>query len=160
MVCEWGMSDELGALTYGKKDDQVFLGKDISQSRDFSDETARQIDLAVRKIIDNAMATVAKLLKEHEDILERMSLDLLEKETIVLKDMEEIIEELRPGQYTDRMTKKDAAKPQPQPVKETVETVTPVVEDEKVAATEPADTVAEIKEEQPQEEKKNDPEAP
>ena len=160
MVCEWGMSDELGALTYGKKDDQVFLGKDISQSRDFSDETARQIDLAVRKIIDNAMATVAKLLKEHEDILERMSLDLLEKETIVLKDMEEIIEELRPGQYTDRMTKKDAAKPQPQPVKETVETVPPVVEDEKVAATEPTDTVAEIKEEQPQEEKKNDPEAP
>ena len=160
MVCEWGMSDELGALTYGKKDDQVFLGKDISQSRDFSDETARQIDLAVRKIIDNAMATVAKLLKEHEDILERMSLDLLEKETIVLKDMEEIIEELRPGQYTDRMTKKDAAKPQPQPVKETVETVPPVVEDEKVAATEPTDTVAEIKEEKPQEEKKNDPEAP
>ena len=157
MVCEWGMSDELGALTYGKKEDQVFLGKDISQSRDFSDETARQIDLAVRKIIDTAMDTVAKLLKDHEDILERMSLDLLEKETIVLKDMENIIEELRPGQYTDRMSKKDAAKPKPQPVKETV---APVVEEEKIAASEPVDTVSETRDEQPQEEKKNDTDAP
>jgi len=159
MVCEWGMSDELGALTYGKKDDQVFLGKDISQSRDFSDETARQIDLAVRTIIETAMATVAILLKDHEDILERMSLDLLEKETIVLEDMEDIIEELRPGQFADRMSKKDTATPQPQPVKETVEAVQPVAEEVNVAAAEPADTVAEIREEQPQEEKKNDPEA-
>lgn len=152
MVCEWGMSDELGALTYGKKDDQVFLGKDISQSRDFSDETARQIDLAVRNIIDTAMATVTRLLKDHEDILERMSLDLLEKETIVLQDMEDIIEELRPGQYADRMTKANTAKPQPQPDKETVVVEDPVVE------AEPVDTASEMTEE-PSEEKKNDPEA-
>ena len=156
MVCEWGMSDELGALTYGKKDDQVFLGKDISQSRDFSDETARQIDLAVRTIIETAMATVSILLKDNKDILERISLDLLEKETIVLTDMEEIIKELRPGQFTDRMSKKDAA--EPQPVKETVVTKEPVVEAEQAAASEPADTVSETQEE-PSEEKKNDPEA-
>jgi len=156
MVCEWGMSDELGALTYGKKDDQIFLGKDISQSRDFSDETARQIDLAVRTIIEKAMETVTKLLKDHKDILERISLDLLEKETIVLTDMEEIIEELRPGQFADRMSKKDAAAPksQPQPVKETVVTEEPVVETEQAAASESAETVSEIKEE-----KKNDSEA-
>lgn len=156
MVCEWGMSDELGALTYGKKDDQVFLGKDISQSRDFSDETARQIDLAVRTIIETAMDTVSKLLKDNEDILERMSLDLLEKETIVLTDMEDIIKELRPGQFADRMAKKDTAAPQPQPVKETVEAVEPVVEEVKAAEPEANQTVSEIKEEQPQEEKKND----
>ena len=158
MVCEWGMSDELGALTYGKKDDQVFLGKDISQSRDYSDETARQIDLAVRTIIETAMDTVAKLLKDHKDILERMSLDLLEKETIVLKDMEEIIEELRPGQFTDRMSKKKAHQPQPEPVKETILTKKPVVEAEEAASSEDTDTDSEEKE-KPSEEKKNDPEA-
>jgi cell division protease FtsH len=49
MVCEWGMSDELGPLTYGKKEEQIFLGREITQHRDFSDETARQIDIAVKK---------------------------------------------------------------------------------------------------------------
>lgn len=125
MVCEWGMSDDLGALSYGRKEDQVFLGKDITQSRDFSDVTARQIDLAVRKFIDIAMDTVATLLTEHKDILTRIATDLLEKETIVLHDMEDIVEELRPGQFADRMTKRDTAKPQaqpvtPEPVQETV----------------------------------------
>ncbi len=105
------------------------------------------------------MDTVARLLKDHKDILERISLDLLEKETIVLKDMEEIIEELRPGQFSDRMTKKKAEKPQPQPVKETVLTKEPVVEAEQAATSEPVDTVSETKEE-PSKEKKNDPEAP
>jgi len=51
MVCEWGMSDELGPLTYGKKEEQIFLGREIAQHRDFSEETARQIDLAVKEII-------------------------------------------------------------------------------------------------------------
>ena len=163
MVCEWGMSDELGALTYGKKDDQVFLGKDISQSRDFSDDTARQIDLAVRKIIDTAMATVTELLKEHEDILTRISEELLERETIVLSDMEKIIEELRPGKYTDRMTKRGAAageKDQPaeaEPVDTTAETSEPAEEEVKAqtADTSDSDTAEQI-----QEEKKNDSEAP
>lgn len=107
MVCEWGMSDELGALTYGKKEEQIFLGKEISQHRDFSEETAKQIDAAVRKIIDTAMDTVSRLLEEHKDILTRISEELLERETIVLTDMEAIIEELRPGQYTDRMRAKN-----------------------------------------------------
>lgn len=155
MVCEWGMSEELGALTYGKKDDNVFLGKDISQSRDFSDDTARQIDLAVRKLIDTAMDTVAKILSDNKDILTRISEDLLERETIVLKDMENVIEELRPGQYTDRMTKPAEAAPQPQPT-----TAAPVVE-------EPAETPEPVAQEdaevvdsaEPIEEKKNDPEA-
>ena len=159
MVCEGGMSDELGALTYGKKDDNVFLGKDISQSRDFSDDTARQIDLAVRKFIDTAMETVTKLLSEHQDILARMSEDLLEKETIVLTDMENIIEELRPGQYTEYMTKLKAAEPQPQPAKAApaAATADPVAEEVVVEAAEPSD-VQEVTPE-PQEEKKNDPAA-
>lgn len=113
MVCEWGMSDELGALTYGKKEEQIFLGKEIAQHRDFSEETAKQIDAAVRKIIDTAMDTVSRLLEEHKDILTRISEELLERETIVLTDMEAIIEELRPGQYTDRMRAKKQHTEQP-----------------------------------------------
>ncbi|MBW2658225.1 MAG: ATP-dependent zinc metalloprotease FtsH, partial [Deltaproteobacteria bacterium] len=81
MVCEWGMSEDLGPLAYGKKDEQIFLGKEIGQSRDFSEETARQIDQAVRKIVTSAIKTVTSLLEENRDILTRLAEDLLEKET-------------------------------------------------------------------------------
>ncbi|BHH82122.1 ATP-dependent zinc metalloprotease FtsH [Desulforhopalus sp. 52FAK] len=159
MVCEWGMSEELGALTYGKKDDNVFLGKDISQSRDFSDDTARQIDLAVRKLIDTAMDTVTQILSENEDILTRISEELLERETIVLKDMEDIIEELRPGQYADRMSKPAEQAPQPQPSKPA-----PAEEpaEEPVETPEPAaqeDATEDVAPVEPAKEKKSEPEA-
>jgi cell division protease FtsH len=103
MVCEWGMSESLGALTYGKKEEQIFLGREIGQVRDFSEDTARKIDMAVKEIIDKAMDMVTRMLEEHRDILTRMAEDLLEKETIVLNDLENIIEELRPGQYSERI---------------------------------------------------------
>ena len=109
MVCEWGMSEELGALTYGKKEEQIFLGREIGQHRDFSEDTARLIDVAVKKIIDTAMEKVGSLLTEHKDILIRMSEELLEKETIVLTDIERIIEDLRPGKYTEQIAKAKAA---------------------------------------------------
>ena len=99
------MSDDLGALTYGKKEEQIFLGREIGQNRDFSEDTARKIDLAVRKFIDEAMDTVTILLEEHRDILTMMAEELLEKETIVLSDIERMVEELRPGKYTSRMKK-------------------------------------------------------
>ena len=109
MVCEWGMSDELGPLAYGKKEEQIFLGKEIGQSRDFSENTAQQIDHAVREIIDSAVKNVTALLEENRDILTRMAEDLLEKETIVLDDIEEMVEELRPGKYTMRKKKAEPA---------------------------------------------------
>ncbi len=105
MVCEWGMSDDLGALTYGKKEEQIFLGREIAQNRDFSEDTARKIDIAVKKFVDDAMDTVTKLLKEHRDILTVMAEELLERETIVLADIERIVEKLRPGKYSSRMKK-------------------------------------------------------
>ena len=107
MVCEWGMSDDLGALTYGKKEEQVFLGREIGHTRDFSEDTARLIDISVRNFIDEAMETVTNLLEEHRDILVLMAEELLERETIVLADLERMVETLRPGKYTSRM-KKDA----------------------------------------------------
>ncbi len=99
MVCEWGMSDELGPLTYGKKEEQIFLGREIAQHRDFSEETARQIDVAVKQIILEARDKVEKMLTENRDILTAMAQELLEKETIVLDDIERIMEELHPEKY-------------------------------------------------------------
>ena len=123
MVCEWGMSDDLGPLTYGKKDEQIFLGKEIGQSRDFSEETARQIDIAVRKIITSAIKTVTSLLEENRDILTRIAEDLLEKETLELSDVEELIEELRPGKYQFKKKKappvSEEVAPEPEEEKET-----------------------------------------
>jgi cell division protease FtsH len=103
MVCEWGMSDDLGAMTYGKKEEQIFLGKEIGHNKDYSEDTARLIDIAVRKFIDEAMETVTNLLEENKDILTLMAEELLERETIVLDDLERMVEELRPGKYTDRI---------------------------------------------------------
>jgi len=100
MVCEWGMSDELGPLTYGKKEEQIFLGREIAQNRDFSEETARQIDVAVKEIILDASNKVTELLEGHRDILKYMAEELLEKETIVLDDIQRILAELRPEEYT------------------------------------------------------------
>ncbi|MDD3813003.1 MAG: ATP-dependent zinc metalloprotease FtsH [Desulfocapsaceae bacterium] len=99
MVCEWGMSDDLGPLTYGKKEEQIFLGREIAQHRDFSEDTARKIDTAVKHIIDEATTQTVSLLTENRDVLTRMAEELLEKETIVLDDIERILAELRPGQY-------------------------------------------------------------
>jgi cell division protease FtsH len=116
MVCEWGMSEELGPLTYGKKEEQIFLGREIAQHRDFSEDTARKIDAAVKHIITEATVQTTNLLTEHTDVLTRMAAELLEKETIVLEDIERILAELRPGQYDPvvvqgakvvRLTKKD-----------------------------------------------------
>jgi cell division protease FtsH len=99
MVCEWGMSETLGPLAYGKKEEQIFLGREISQNRDFSEETARKIDEEVQKIIKAANNKVIQMLKENMDVLKRVAEELLEQETIVLDDIEDILEELRPGQY-------------------------------------------------------------
>jgi len=95
MVCEWGMSEELGPLAYGKKDEQIFLGREITQHRDYSEETAQKIDDAVKQIIIEANDKVTTLLQENMDILKAIAEELLEKETIILEDMERIIAELR-----------------------------------------------------------------
>jgi len=109
MVCEWGMSDELGPLTYGKKEEQIFLGREIAQHRDFSEETARQIDLAVKEIIVEASNKVTEMLEGNLNILKRMADELLEKETIVLEDIELMIKELRPEAYEARTTQQKTA---------------------------------------------------
>jgi cell division protease FtsH len=91
MVCEYGMSD-LGPLTYGKKEQEVFLGRDIAQARDYSDDTAKQIDVAVRGFVDEAYHSAYKILEENADIMHRMATALLERETLDKAEIDLLIE--------------------------------------------------------------------
>ncbi len=113
MVCEWGMSDEMGPLSYGKKEEQIFLGREIAQHRDYSEDTARKIDDAVKTIIYEANDRVTQLLSDNMDILKTIAEELLEKETIMLEDMDRIITELRPDDTaTDEEEKKKDQEPE------------------------------------------------
>jgi cell division protease FtsH len=91
MVCEYGMS-RLGPLTFGKKEEQIFLGREIAQHRDFSEETARQIDLEVRRLIDEAYQSAHTLVDEHADAMHRIAAALLERETIDAEEVMMLIE--------------------------------------------------------------------
>ena len=91
MVCEYGMS-RLGPLTFGKKEEQIFLGREIAQHRDFSEETARQIDLEVRRLIDEAYQSAHSLVASHADAMHRIGAALLERETIDAEEVKMLIE--------------------------------------------------------------------
>jgi cell division protease FtsH len=91
MVCEYGMS-RLGPMTYGKKEEQIFLGREIAQHRDFSEETAKQIDAEVRSFVDTAYQAAYNLLNTNQDIMHRMAAALLERETLDAAEIKLIIE--------------------------------------------------------------------
>ncbi len=90
MVCEYGMSD-LGPLTYGKKEEQIFLGREIAQARDYSDDTANKIDAAVRAFVDEGYKSAYQILNENADIMHRMASALLERETLDKAEIDLII---------------------------------------------------------------------
>src|SRR5258707_858906 len=81
MVCEYGMS-ELGPLTFGKKEEQIFLGREIAQHRDYSEETSIRIDSEVRKIVTEQYARARRILEENRDTLVRLAEALLEHESL------------------------------------------------------------------------------
>ncbi len=91
MVCEWGMSAKMGPLSFGKKEEQIFLGREIAQHRDYSESTAMQIDDEVRSMVIAAQETAKKLLADNIDVLKAVAHALLEKETIMLEDIEAIM---------------------------------------------------------------------
>ena len=91
MVCEYGMS-RLGPLTFGKKEEQIFLGREIAQHRDFSEETARQIDLEVRRLIDEAYQSAHSIIDSNRDVMHRIAAALLERETIDAEEVRMLIE--------------------------------------------------------------------
>ncbi len=96
MVRSWGMSD-LGPLSYAKGEEQIFLGREIAQQRDYSEDTARRIDAEVTKLISTAYERAKTVLNENMDVLHRLSDILLEQETVLGDELDKMILEMRPG---------------------------------------------------------------
>jgi cell division protease FtsH len=96
MVRTWGMSDELGPLSYSKGEEQVFLGREIAQHRDYSEETAQKIDAEITRLIKSAYNRAKAVLEEHIDLLHALAAMLLEKETVLGKDLDELIRTMKP----------------------------------------------------------------
>lgn len=92
MVCEWGMSDQLGMVEYGEGDSPVFLARDMSKSRNYSEETARVIDAEIKRFIDTAYAEATRLLEEGRDKVELIAKALLEYETLDATHLRDLID--------------------------------------------------------------------
>jgi len=106
MVCNWGMSKEMGPLTFGKTEEQVFLGREIATHKNYSEETAERIDKEISRIVTENYERAKKLLSDNIDILHRLSKDLLEKEVLNADELDEIIS----GQKGKKDRKADAEK--------------------------------------------------
>jgi cell division protease FtsH len=91
MVCEWGMSEKLGPMSYGAKEEELFLGREITKTRNFSENTAIAIDAEVRLIVTSAMKRADKILKDNIKVLHRLSNALLEREILDSEEIDKII---------------------------------------------------------------------
>ena len=92
MVCEWGMSDILGPMTFGKKNEEIFLGREIQSHRDYSEATARMIDEEVVRIVRKSQATAKRILKQNMGQLHNLAKALLEHETIDGEEVAAVME--------------------------------------------------------------------
>lgn len=97
MVRNWGMSDLLGPLSYTQNDEQIFLGRDFAQKSEYSEETAKTIDREVTRLIMENYNRAKKVLEDNIDILHKLSELLLEKETVMGRELDELIRAMRPG---------------------------------------------------------------
>ena len=97
MVCEWGMSKELGPMTFGKREEQVFLGRDIAHHKDYSEHTAIEIDREVRRIIDDSYQKARQLLTDHAPLLQAVAERLLEKEVLDGAEVQAMVTAFKEG---------------------------------------------------------------
>lgn len=91
MVCEWGMSEKLGPLTYGEKEEEIFLGREIGVHRDYSELTAREIDEEVKDLINKSQAIAEQIIKKNIDKLKALAQKLLEKEILTGEEIDQMI---------------------------------------------------------------------
>ncbi len=91
MVCEWGMSEALGPLTYGKKEEAIFLGKEFNRHQDYSEATALKIDAEIKRIVSEQYDRAASLLSENRSMLERIAEALLEHEVLDAPQLKQLI---------------------------------------------------------------------
>src|SRR2546427_776221 len=92
MVCEWGMSDELGPLTFGKKDEEIFLGREIATRRDYSEEIALKIDSEVKRLVTENYERAKRMLRDNMAALKALAEALLEKEVLEAAEIDQIIQ--------------------------------------------------------------------
>ena len=131
MIRNWGMSDELGPMSYAKEEDHIFLGREIAQHRDYSEETARKIDNEIDKLIENAYIRAEKILKENLDILHALSDRLLEKETVMGKELDELILSMKPGfEFPSKTSKSEETEEESQTEEVSAEKIEPEAESE------------------------------
>jgi cell division protease FtsH len=102
MVCDFGMSESLGPLSYGKREEQIFLGREIAQHRDYSELTAQKIDDEVRDIVSKAYGRTTQLITDNMDTLHKMAQALLEKETLNAKDIDKIMESAKEAHSAEK----------------------------------------------------------
>ena len=110
MIRTWGMSKDLGPLSYAKGEEHVFLGREIAQHRDYSEATAQKIDQAIHELIDKTYKRAQTVLGENLDVLHKLAELLLEKETVLGRELDQLIESLRPGIDLPSSTDKDSEK--------------------------------------------------
>ena len=91
MVCEWGMSPKMGPVTFGKKDEQIFLGRDMASAKNYSEATAVEIDAEIRQIVEENYRRAFQLLSENIDSLHRLSQVLIEKETMTGAEVDVLV---------------------------------------------------------------------
>jgi len=91
MVCEWGMSERLGPVSFGKKDEQIFLGREMATQKNYSEATAVEIDEEIRRIVEDNYTRARTLLSDNIDLLHKIALALIEKESLNGADVDEII---------------------------------------------------------------------
>ena len=91
MVCEWGMSETMGPLAYGKKEEQIFLGREFATHKDYSEDTAKRIDQEVTKLVSSSYERAKQLLIDHMDLLNKIASELLEKEVLNTAELDAII---------------------------------------------------------------------
>ncbi|HIU63805.1 MAG TPA: ATP-dependent zinc metalloprotease FtsH [Candidatus Avacidaminococcus intestinavium] len=116
MICEFGMSESLGTMTFGHRQDQVFLGRDIAKDKDYSEEVAAQIDKEIRRFIDEAYKETEKLLSENIDKLHLIADALMERETLEGYEVKQLMEQ---GKILPKEeNKQDPLQPAPLPVDE------------------------------------------
>jgi len=100
MVTEYGMSDTIGPITLGRKEHQIFLGRDISQERDYSEEIANKIDKEVRKIIENAYSRAKDILTKNKRKLKKIARNLMERETLEGKELDDLLNGIKLANLT------------------------------------------------------------
>jgi cell division protease FtsH len=91
MVCEWGMAEEMGPVAYGQEEEPIFLGKEIARHQDYSEETARRIDQAVKEILDRARSVAGQIIETHKAGLEKLADALISRETLIDDEVREIL---------------------------------------------------------------------